>query len=103
MDKINDWINKQAFGFQISKFVRKIWMEYIDKEKRKLMSRKQKRKSLKENFKLIETLNESLVKQLNQAEHALKVLKQDTMIWIQVLQFDFMVDHAYQVAKEESI
>ena len=32
--EINDWINKQAFGFQISKFVRKIWMEYIDKEKK---------------------------------------------------------------------
>ena len=32
---INDWINNQSFGWQMSVFVRKIWMEHIEKEKKK--------------------------------------------------------------------
>ena len=64
------------------------------------MSRRRKnRQSLKDKNKEMEKLNNHLVEQLKKAEHALNVLKQDTMIWIQVLQFDFMEDHSYQISE----
>lgn len=63
------------------------------------MTRKKRRASQKEENKVLREQVNLLDEQLTKTKYAFDLLKQDTMIWIQVLNFDFMVDHAYQVKK----
>ncbi len=61
-------------------------------------TRQKKRASQKERLELVEKANAFLNEKLEESREQIAQMKQDVMIWIQILQFDFMVDYEYQVA-----